>query len=508
MVTSDSRCVCVCVQEGEGGHARSFWGPRRTCFSKDVFGRVCGCSGVRVLCLPSTAVCVVGSMGSYFSTLVRETVQTIRRYPRLSTLTFLLVMLSRARSRTPVSSRLTTSMVAYSAFLKALAGGDVLKILFPDGGNGLYTFWLKGKPEQARTTIPPAFVPASLLSSLQKSGIPFEVAPPAPKSSIMPIVVGSLPFVYLAAMIAVIYKMYNDAVGDVGEKSNLSVGEAGNIPRVTFDQIAGIDDARARVMEVVDFIQHPERYERLGAHLSKGILLVGPPGTGKTMLARCIASEANVPFFYCSGSDFVEVFAGRGASRIRSLWKRAQANRPSLLFIDELDAIGGARGQGFSGNEEREQTLNQLLACMDGFDTTNSGVVVIGATNRYEMLDKALCRPGRFDRVIQVPLPSKDGRREILKVHLRDKNHERSLNVERLARMTDTFSGAELAHIVNESAISATVSKHACITQAHLELAIEQYSSSRTPVAGGVAENGAASFNLHDFLRNLSRDVN
>ena len=406
----------------------------------------------------------------------------------------------------PRSPRKVVETVAYSTFLSALDGGTVTKVIFPADGNGPYRFFVKDLPDVVHSTMNP-HISSALQSQLKKMNIKFSVAALPSSSRIFPVLIATLPFVYLLAMVGILYKIYKDSVGDVGRKvGKKSDGEAARIPRVTFGDVAGIDHAKERVMEVVDFIKNPTKYKRMGARLNKGILLVGPPGTGKTLLARCIASEAQVPFFYCSGSDFVEVFAGRGASRVRSLWKKAQEARPSLLFIDELDALGGARGKGFSGNEEREQTLNQLLACMDGFDTTDSGIVVIGATNRFEILDRALCRPGRFDRVIKVPLPNLQGRAEILKVHLSKKSHG-DIDLGLLACKSESFSGAELAHIVNEAAIAAIQNDDPVISQTHLEQCIDEYKESRS--AGSTQSNDFDStapatqneINLHDLLR-------
>jgi cell division protease FtsH len=447
-------------------------------------------------------------MGAYFSRLF----QAVRKNPFLSGVTFSLLLLLRIPNSRKIKG--AEKIVAYSAFLKSLQAGKIIKVLFSHNsvqGNGAYKFWTKDLPDAVQHTIPitESNVGAGLVKVMQKQEVNFSVGSPPLKSKLLPVLVASLPFAYLLAMGGLFYKIYKDTVGDVGEETgahNSSSGD-GHIPRVTFKDVAGIDEAKARVVEVVDFIKHPEKYERLGAQLSKGILLVGPPGTGKTLLARCIASEANVPFFYCSGSDFVEVYAGRGASRVRSLWKRVRKSSPSLLFIDELDALGGARGQGFSGNEEREQTLNQLLTCMDGFDTKNSGVVVIGATNRFQMLDRALCRPGRFDRIIKVPLPNFSGRKEVLKVHLKNKPCLTTrLNFDVLARETNSFSGAELAHVANEAAIAATLCDASGIEQRHIELAIAQYKNSRAMPEEN--SNEQAEFDLHDMLRHLSRTAN
>ncbi len=223
---------------------------------------------------------------------------------------------------------------------------------------------------------------------------------------------------------------------------------------VTFQDVAGVDEAKAELIEVVDFLKNPKKYEAVGGTIPKGVLLVGPPGTGKTMLAKAVAGEAKVPFFKISGADFVEMFVGVGAARVRDLFKQAREKAPCLVFIDELDAIGKSRGVTLGGNDEREQTLNQLLVEMDGFDS-RSGVIILSATNRPEILDPALLRPGRFDRQVLVDRPDLKGRADILKVHARKVNLDASVDLEKVARGTPGFTGADLANIVNEAALRA-----------------------------------------------------
>ncbi len=239
-------------------------------------------------------------------------------------------------------------------------------------------------------------------------------------------------------------------------KSRAQVFEGGKSTNVTFNDVAGLAEAKEELQEIVDFLKTPKKYTDLGAKIPKGALLVGPPGTGKTLLAKAIAGEANVPFFSLSGSDFVEMFVGVGASRVRDLFKQAKEKAPSIIFIDEIDAIGRARGRSVSmgANDERENTLNQLLTEMDGFGT-NSGVILIGATNRADVLDRALLRPGRFDRQIFVDMPDLNERAEILKVHLKPLKLDVTVDVEFLARQTPGFSGADLANICNEAALIA-----------------------------------------------------
>lgn len=244
---------------------------------------------------------------------------------------------------------------------------------------------------------------------------------------------------------------------------------------VNFADVAGVDEAKQELMEVVDFLKHPEDYGRLGAHTPKGVLLVGPPGTGKTLLAKAVAGEAGVPFFSMSGSEFVELFVGVGAARVRDLFEQARKTAPAIIFIDELDALGRARGAfaGLGGHDEKEQTLNQLLAEMDGFDT-GSGVIILAATNRPEILDPALLRAGRFDRQVLVDKPDKKGRIDILNVHVRKVSLDPLLSLPEVAAITPGFTGADLANLVNEAAIVATRRKANSVSLADFTAAVER----------------------------------
>ena len=274
-------------------------------------------------------------------------------------------------------------------------------------------------------------------------------------SSVVTILVNVVPFVLL---IAATFYLFSKISGgnknsmDFG-KSRAKLSEDGG--RVRFTDVAGLNEEKEEVAELIDFLKNPKKFQKLGARIPKGVLLVGPPGTGKTLLAKAVAGEANVPFYYISGSDFVELFVGIGASRVRDMFKQAKQSAPCLIFIDEIDAVGRQRGTGLGGgHDEREQTLNQLLTEMDGFGA-NEGIIIIAATNRPDVLDPALLRPGRFDRQVTVSLPDQKEREAILKVHAKDKTFDSSVNLENLSKRTPGFSGADLENLLNESALLA-----------------------------------------------------
>ncbi|MDO8691788.1 MAG: AAA family ATPase, partial [Dehalococcoidia bacterium] len=249
---------------------------------------------------------------------------------------------------------------------------------------------------------------------------------------------------------------------------------AGNKPTVTFSDVAGVEEAKQELQEVVEFLKYPEKFHALGARIPRGVLLVGPPGTGKTLLSRAVAGEAGVPFFSISGSEFVEMFVGVGASRVRDLFDQAKRNAPCIVFVDEIDAVGRQRGSGLGGShDEREQTLNQILVEMDGFDT-NTNVIVIAATNRPDILDPALLRPGRFDRQVVLDRPDINGRKGILEVHAKGKPLDETVNLETLAKQTSGFTGADLANLVNEGAILAARRNKQAIGLSELEEAIDR----------------------------------
>ena len=282
------------------------------------------------------------------------------------------------------------------------------------------------------------------------------------------------PFILMWVLLSLLFRKMSKGGGPMGVgKSNAKVyvqRETG----VTFKDVAGEDEAKESLQEVVDFLHNPGKYVKIGAKLPKGALLVGPPGTGKTLLAKAVAGEAKVPFFSLSGSDFIELYVGVGASRVRDLFKDATKNAPCIIFIDEIDAIGRSRDNKYGGgNEEREQTLNQLLSEMDGFDTSK-GILVLGATNRPEILDKALLRPGRFDRRIIVDKPDLKGRVEILKVHAKDVHLDMSVDLDAIALATSGAVGADLANMINEAAINAVQHGREYVTQKDLFDAVEQ----------------------------------
>lgn len=282
------------------------------------------------------------------------------------------------------------------------------------------------------------------------------------KSWMSDFLIGWLPFIILIVVWIVIMRSMGRGVGGGGQifnigKSKAQLYDKDNVPvNVTFKDVAGLEEAKVEIMEIVDFLKNPAKYTKLGGKIPKGVLLVGPPGTGKTLLAKSVAGEANVPFFSISGSDFVEMFVGVGASRVRDLFKNAKEKSPCIIFIDEIDAIGRARGKNpmNGGNDERESTLNQLLTEMDGFGT-NSGVIVLAATNRADILDKALMRAGRFDRQIYVELPDLIGRKEIFEVHMRNLKLGPDVDRDFLAKQTPGFSGADIANVCNEAALMA-----------------------------------------------------
>ncbi len=288
--------------------------------------------------------------------------------------------------------------------------------------------------------------------------------------TIWSVLLQSLPLLLIVgAWIFVMRQMQGGARGAMGFGRSKARLLTENKNRVTFEDVAGVDEAKEELEEIVDFLKDPGKFQKLGGKIPKGALLIGPPGTGKTLLARAIAGEAGVPFFTISGSDFVEMFVGVGASRVRDMFEQAKKNAPCIIFIDEIDAVGRHRGAGLGGgNDEREQTLNQLLVEMDGFEA-NEGIILVAATNRPDVLDPALLRPGRFDRQVVVPNPDLNGREKILRVHMRNVPLAADVNVKTIARGTPGFSGADLANLVNEAALMAARKNRRMVTQHDFE---------------------------------------
>ncbi|MFM9853075.1 MAG: ATP-dependent zinc metalloprotease FtsH [Sphingomonadaceae bacterium] len=343
-----------------------------------------------------------------------------------------------------------TEMMAYSDFLAKVDDGSVKEVV--DSGT-----MLTGRLQNGDMFRLYAVNDPNLVTRLSKAGVRFSAQPPEGPSLLMLLLSQALPFLLILGVGFFIMRQMqkgagSGAMGFGKSRAKMLTEKQG---RVTFEDVAGIDEAREELEEIVDFLRDPTKFSRLGGKIPKGALLVGSPGTGKTLLARAIAGEAKVPFFTISGSDFVEMFVGVGASRVRDMFEQAKKSSPCIVFIDEIDAVGRHRGSGIgNGNDEREQTLNQLLVEMDGFEA-NEAVIIIAATNRPDVLDPALLRPGRFDRQINVPLPDIEGRKKILAVHMNKIPLAPDVDTGTLARGTPGFSGAELANLVNEAALLA-----------------------------------------------------
>ena len=363
----------------------------------------------------------------------------------------------------------TTKKVTYDEFVEAVEEGKVESVKI---SSARVTFTLK---DDLRMTYYTPYLPDSnLLPMLNEAGVEYTGTEDSSGSAILEfILMYILPF----ALIWILMGFFMRRIGG-GSGGMMGIGKANtatNMSRatgVTFADVAGEDEAKESLTEIVDFLHNPQKYVQIGAKLPKGALLVGPPGTGKTLLARAVAGEAKVPFFSVSGSDFVEMFVGVGASRVRDLFKTAQQNAPCIIFIDEIDAIGKTRDTRYGGNDEREQTLNQLLSEMDGFDASK-GVLVMAATNRPEILDKALLRPGRFDRRVIVDKPDLKGRIAILKVHAKDVRMDDSVDLEAIALATSGAVGSDLANMINEAAITAVKRGSQVVSQKDLLEAVE-----------------------------------
>jgi len=391
------------------------------------------------------------------------------------------------RNTAQLNQNMVSSRMTYGRFLEYLEMGWVKQVdLYDNSRNAIIQASspeLGNRPQTIRVEIP---VGASqLIQKLKEYNIDFDAHPAERKNLFINIASNLLlPILFITGL--VYFFQNSENFGGGSGQSPMSLGKStARFERrpdtgVGFADIAGIDEAKAEFEEIVSFLKEPEKYTIVGAKIPKGILLVGPPGTGKTLLAKAIANEADVPFFSVAGSEFVEMFIGIGAARVRDLFKKASENAPCIVFIDEIDAVGRERGAGVGGgNDEREQTLNQLLTEMDGFKE-NKGVIVVGATNRVDILDAALLRPGRFDRQVTVNLPDRLGRVGILKVHARNKPLSEDVSLVQLANRTPGFSGADLANLLNEAAILATRYKKSSITKNEVNEAADR-------IIGGIA---------------------
>jgi cell division protease FtsH len=391
------------------------------------------------------------------------------------------------RNTAQLNQNVVSSRMTYGRFLEYLEMGWVKQVdLYDNSRNAIIQASspeLGNRPQTVRVEIP---VGASqLIQKLKEYNIDFDAHPAERKNFFISIASNILlPIIFITGLLY--FFQNSDNFGSNNNQSPMNLGKStARFERqpdtgVGFKDIAGIDEAKAEFEEIVSFLKEPEKYTIVGAKIPKGILLVGPPGTGKTLLAKAIANEADVPFFSVAGSEFVEMFIGIGAARVRDLFKKASENAPCIVFIDEIDAVGRERGAGVGGgNDEREQTLNQLLTEMDGFKE-NKGVIVVGATNRVDILDAALLRPGRFDRQVTVNLPDRLGRVGILKVHARNKPLSDDVSLIQLANRTPGFSGADLANLLNEAAILATRYKKSTITKQEVNEAADR-------IIGGIA---------------------
>ena len=359
-------------------------------------------------------------------------------------------------------------VLAYTELVKEIQNKNVEKIEMTVGSTTLKVK-LKDEEEEKKAIIPNTQVFMELIQSqtLEGNEIKLEQKTRSVISQIPSYFFSILPTAIMVALFIMIYKM--QGLGDKGQVYE----ETERKTKITFDDIAGLDEEKAELKEIVEFLKEPKRFTEMGAKIPKGVLLYGKPGTGKTLIAKAIAGEADVPFISMSGSEFIEMFAGLGASRVRKLFEKARKISPCIVFIDEIDAIGSRRTSNSGAETENNQTLNQLLVEMDGFSSEET-IIVLAATNRPEMLDKALLRPGRFDRQITIPVPDLKGRLEILKIHSEDKRLSDNVNLESIAEDTAGFTGAELANILNEAAIIATINKHEEIENSDIEEAVKK----------------------------------
>ena len=370
--------------------------------------------------------------------------------------------------------------MSYGRFLDYVEAGRVTSVDIYDGGRDAVVEAvdpdLDNRVQRLRVDLP-GLAP-ELINTLKTEGISFDIHPPKTAPPALGLL-GNLLFpLLLIGSLIFLARRSNNMPGGPGQAMQFGKTKARFAMEaetgVMFDDVAGVNEAKQDLQEVVTFLKQPEKFTSVGAQIPKGVLLVGPPGTGKTLLAKAIAGEAGVPFFSLSGSEFVEMFVGVGASRVRDLFKRAKENSPCLIFIDEIDAVGRQRGAGIGGgNDEREQTLNQLLTEMDGFEG-NSGIIIIAATNRPDVLDSALMRPGRFDRQVTVDAPDIKGRLSILEVHSRNKKLDPELSLDSIARRTPGFTGADLANLLNEAAILTARRRKDTISLSEIDDAVDR----------------------------------
>ncbi len=369
---------------------------------------------------------------------------------------------------------LTQKTIPYSEFKAKINSGEIVSV---EMGEDIYI----GKPQAAADSSTGSFVyrtvpvaDPDLVPLLEEKGLSFYAVPKKDPTLLNVLLGWLLPMGVLILVWRFMFKRMGDMGGNVmsfGKNKSIIVAEGST--DVTFDDVAGADEAKEELVEVVDFLTAPDKYLEIGGKIPKGVLLVGPPGTGKTLLARAVAGNAQVPFFRMSGADFVEMFVGVGAARVRDLFKQAREKAPCIIFIDELDAIGKSRVNSIGGNDERETTLNQLLVEMDGFDA-KSGVIILAATNRPEILDPALLRPGRFDRQVLVDRPDVSGRAAILKIHSQNVKLDTDIDLDEIAKLTPGFVGADLANIVNEAALLAVRKGRKSINTGDFKEAIEK----------------------------------
>ena len=358
--------------------------------------------------------------------------------------------------------------LAYTDLVKEIEAGNVEKIELTVGSTDLKVK-MKDSDEEKKAIVPSVQVFMELMQekAVQGTEIKLETRTPSVLSQIPSYIFSLLPTLIMLALFIMIFKMQG-----LGEKGQV-YDDTERRTKISFDDIAGLDEEKEELKEIVEFLKKPKKFTEMGAKIPKGVLLYGKPGTGKTLIAKAIAGEADVPFISMSGSEFIEMFAGLGASRVRKLFERARKLSPCIVFIDEIDAIGARRTSNSGAETENNQTLNQLLVEMDGFSSEET-IIVLAATNRPEMLDKALLRPGRFDRQITIPVPDLKGRLEILKIHAEDKKLSDDVNLESIAEDTAGFTGAELANILNEAAIIATINKHDEIENSDIEEAVKK----------------------------------